>query len=361
MSELHVSELKNVLGLTKPAISSKDFIPIFSHFCFSGDKVVGYSEPLGIEVEYDSGIHGGVKADTILTWVNALPESKSVDYKVSGETIRMKCGRSSLDLSCIGEDEFLHEKPEANGLKVTITKDFIEALDACSLSVDTNSGNPSMAGITISKVNDTIFFHSTNGIAISEYMLPVDNEEKFFDGTIIVPGKFATVLKKLFDTLPSHTATAYFNSSSVLVDFEGDYKVTMWSKLLDTEQTTPLDFESEISKALEGFDLGSCFTVNEDIISVMKRLLSVYSTSTTESRMVNIESSGKTINLVVDKPNFNMNESIEIDTPQGRVSATIELEKLVNALRSGCGMAMLANLVVVTSDKLTYLQAYKHG
>jgi hypothetical protein len=101
--------------------------------------------------------------------------------------------------------------------------------------------------------------------------------------------------------------------------------------------------------------------VNEDIISVMKRLLSVYSTSTTESRMVNIESSGKTINLVVDKPNFNMNESIEIDTPQGRVSATIELEKLVNALRSGCGMAMLANLVVVTSDKLTYLQAYKHG
>lgn len=354
LDALSVKGLKGVLNIVKPAISSKDFIPIFSHFCFDDDLVTGYSEPIGIQVEFKSGITGGVKGDTLLTWLNGLPDTNNITFENKDNHIKFNSGRSKLELALIEKADFIFEKPSEEGTEIIINEEFINAIGKCSGSVVPDSDIPSMAGITVTYSNQNMFFHSTNGLAISEYVMEWDQPFE----TFILPDQFCTVLRKLYkEGSVEGSVVATVSESSVVVTFN-ETNTVLWSKLLPNKAGA-LDFDEEINNALEGFDLQGTFEVTDNLIQTMHRILNVYGTSTKESKLVQLESKGTELELSVSKENIQLQDEVTIDTKQAKIKALIDLEKLVSVLHPGCGMAMLPKLVLVTSESFTYLQAFK--
>ena len=65
-------KLLGILELAKLGIDQREFIPILSHFCFSGRHVTAYNDFIGIRMTCKTNFACALQADTFLKLLGSV-------------------------------------------------------------------------------------------------------------------------------------------------------------------------------------------------------------------------------------------------------------------------------------------------
>lgn len=144
-------ELVSALAHLKPAIDNKETAAQSSCVLFLGDRLVADNEILHIEIPFQSGIYGAVKAEELIQVLNKS-NSPVLSMEVDKGHVIFKSGRSrtGLQLSAIIRDKVIEFDPEQkSGGK--ISEDFLKALDLTSSCCTDDLNERALSAINVTK------------------------------------------------------------------------------------------------------------------------------------------------------------------------------------------------------------------
>lgn len=142
------AKLLNVLKLASAGLSKREYLPIFSCFCFNTKTVTTFNDVLAIEVPCDLAVDGAVHGSTLLSW---LSNSKAHEVEVSQEkrAVFFKAGRSKWDTTVLRKKDFAFELPEEQGAKCKLKKSHIAAFSRATAAMGRDVSTAWQAGITV--------------------------------------------------------------------------------------------------------------------------------------------------------------------------------------------------------------------
>lgn len=168
---MKLNELKTALKFAAPALSSNDFIPALSQFCFCGDMVYAWNDVTAIIVNLNSGLNCGLQGDTLLGILDASPDmNEEVDISVKEDIALLKMAKGNVKLPVKLPDEFVFEVPDTEPqVKIPLDASFIEALQLCLLCVSDNALRLNLNGVTIVVAQGKAFLYASNGTIAGKY------------------------------------------------------------------------------------------------------------------------------------------------------------------------------------------------
>jgi DNA polymerase III sliding clamp (beta) subunit (PCNA family) len=143
-------ELVKTLNLIKPALATKDIVPIFQCFMFDGDTVSAYNDTVAIAALFkpDEEMTFAVHGNTLL----GLLESsliKDASFALKGNDLILTIGKSISKLPYTSRDEFIFEQPEGPWQVHPFTNSFMEAMELCFETVSTDETQIKLQGVHI--------------------------------------------------------------------------------------------------------------------------------------------------------------------------------------------------------------------
>lgn len=217
-------DLLNTLNLAKPALAQKDVVPVFTHFCFTGEvgTVYAYNDIIGIELECDLGIEAAIKGDKLLG-ILENSRGKTLEVTQKKEEVTIKCGRGKFTFPILSSDAFVFEVPNTDKAEqLDVNEDFLNGLKLCSKTTTTNEAAPVMMGVTVSLGIES-YLYSSDMRSLSRYQVL---EEVSFkkESSYILPTDFCISLvhmSKAKGALPEVFLTdnfvvAYFGNDLIL-------------------------------------------------------------------------------------------------------------------------------------------------
>lgn len=232
---MHRTDFLKILDICKPALSSQDFIPVLTNFCFTdGGTVYAYNDVIGIETDCDIGFVGGIKG-VLLLQLLSKSKAKELHFIDDSGTLKIKAARSEFEFQHIPEEDFIFDYPDFDDTpSIQVTEELLEGITRCLIAASDNPMLPTRAGITLIPGDQGLTLYATDGFSMASYLC--DDDVTGFDH-VIFPNQFCQQLIRL-GKMHKEGGTVYIGKRSVLADFGG---TTLFSKLLTTED--PLDFE----------------------------------------------------------------------------------------------------------------------
>ena len=245
-------ELLKVLNLVKPALSDKDIIPIFCHFCFDGERVVAYNDVIGIEHPCDIDIKGAVRGSLFLSLLDRSSGSMAdIKQKRKGE-VELTVSVDKHKLPIISPDHFLFEFPDSKPIrKVRLNGSYVTAIERCLLSINETSSQAEQMGITLIVGEDPVCF-STDAVSLTQFI--IDASVKGKDITVLLPLEFCKAFLSLageFGVVEADDVFLLIGEDFAVVDFGDGCRI--FTRLIGAE---PLDY-------LEVID-SNCGEVDDD-------------------------------------------------------------------------------------------------
>lgn len=268
MVKMDRKQLSGKLSLIKPALASKDIIPVFTHFMFTGAYVQAYDNIIGMRTLCDTEFKGAVP--NIL--LDLLSSSSATDIKFTEKDAKLhiKMGNSRLTLPIIPPDKFLFEFPD----EVTpinqffLTDDFVRGLELCLTSTE-EDGPPQVNGVTIQLTKDCLRMLSTDGETISNYTLE-DRGGK--DNMFVLPAQFVKTVLALVKSIKDDGATLTVAEGFAIASFDKG-SVEIYTKLKLIEDA--LDFDGVVEQALDGFDDSDLVAIPSTLNNALSRSMVV--------------------------------------------------------------------------------------
>ncbi len=190
------SNLLATLDLMRPALSTKDLVPVFKAFCFNKGTVSAYNDTLGITAPCDVSIKAGLSGDVLLSLLSSS-RAKTVAFNVDGDVVAVKAGKTRMRLPYFTSDEFLFEEPEDNwATGFNINKEVLSALECCLLTASQDTAMPALMGIAIN-FGKTVTFYSCDGDALSRYQFKMKPHKLGDKGLFIIPYEFCQAVLKI--------------------------------------------------------------------------------------------------------------------------------------------------------------------
>lgn len=238
-----LSEISAALDIAKPALSSKDYVPIFQHFIFDQKTVLAFNDRMAIEVDLESELDCAVPGDLLIQFLKSGKggTNDDLDVEIKDGTAKFFCLGFEFELPILGKEKSIFVAPEYTDT-LNIGGNFRKAVSLCLVSVDDNSPLPEYNCVQYIPLVGEMY--ASNGITISKYVLePISGKPK--DMRLYLPNEFC----KAF-LAASEEDTEY------KLHMAGDMVVIdLGSVRLFTKQPTPekvLDFESVIEKITDG-------------------------------------------------------------------------------------------------------------
>jgi DNA polymerase III sliding clamp (beta) subunit (PCNA family) len=187
------TELLALLKRVSPALSSKDFVAVFSCLCFDGKTVTAYDDQVALSALCEWPVEGGLRGDVLMGWLGA---SRGQDVEASTEDtfISLKCGRSKLKVAAIAKKDFVFKFPEDSGESLKFPTALLEAMGRCVGAMGRDPSRPWQAGLTVAWVGDKARLYATNGIcaSVDEVEVPAPKNEKL--KTLLLPPKLTELV-----------------------------------------------------------------------------------------------------------------------------------------------------------------------
>lgn len=235
----------NTLTKVKPALASKDLIPIMAHYCFQDGNVFAYNDVVAIMCPCDTDVEGAIRGDTLLTFVSTSM-AKEVDIQVKNTEAVVKAGSAKLNVPMLGVDDFMWEPPSVDDFSVIVEvdEDLIRGLDLSLLSAGQSVGMPELSGITMSIGSHCTMF-SSNGPTMARYDLDAGGYQ---DMRVILPTDFCKVWQT-YNKYASdeNQASLYLSEDQAMVLF--DDGLMLFCKTLYAEE--PVDFYGIFKENIE--------------------------------------------------------------------------------------------------------------
>lgn len=241
--------LLDTLTNVRPALSTKEFIEVFTCFCFTGDSVFAYDDLIAIKAPIEVPIKGAVKGSMLLDMLRSL-NGEEVELMQNGNSLQINSAGSELKLPMLGEESFFFRPSALEGYAWSIPIDdkLLRAFSKCLLSASSDSSNPERMGVTLTIGDDgrsQITAYSTDGVSITSVI--VGNAQGDVSGKYVLPTDFCKAIVELSPVVEGEKWLAVSDIEHKVVASVGDYSIT--SKLIDAE---PLDFVNTIKRFFDG-------------------------------------------------------------------------------------------------------------
>jgi hypothetical protein len=262
-----ITSRKALLGKLRtlePAVAEMAIVPGYTHFLFTGDRIVAHNERIAMSVRQPSDFVGLIPAGRLLDLL-AVSTSPAVGIKEAGSAaVQVRLGESAirLPMKWVGcwrrfympEIMPQHRVPAA----------FLHGVEHCLLSINSYASVPDQLGITLIQDGRDIRLFSTR-CTISTARLPPPfrlNERVIlsteFCEQMLVLAKSAKTLR--FEVVADH---ALFTADDTL----------LWGRLIELSPT-PLDFVGVIKRMPKDFD-SKAIRIPRELRAVLKRLARV--------------------------------------------------------------------------------------
>lgn len=191
------AELIANLKQVEPALSSKEFVPIFTCFCFDGATVTAYDDIVALQAPCGINIKGGLRGRLLLDFFEAS-KATNVEISQDGRDVHIKAGRSKLDTTAFPEEDFIFQFPKGEDAEVIdIDEAFTEALGKALVSMGTDPSHQWRMGVTTIFDSRGIIFYSTDNKSASKVWVDFDKERDIPERVTVLPPRFCELVVDL--------------------------------------------------------------------------------------------------------------------------------------------------------------------
>lgn len=192
------------LETVAPALADNDLVPLFTHFIFTGNKLMAHCERLAISVPLKTEFKAAVPGKFMLGMLRAAIY-KDIELEVAGNGLRIKAvtreknkdkERTLITLPVLStEQQFSMPQPAAAERNLPSEPDkFFTAIDNCLQSVAPYSTRPDELGITVIGSSGQAALYSTNNNTLSYAKVKLRNKSGF---RIILSAEFCRQMLRL--------------------------------------------------------------------------------------------------------------------------------------------------------------------
>ena len=280
-------ELQEALNLCKSSLSTQEFIPVLTHFCFTGESVYAYNDFQCIEVDFPSDLNCAIPGQFLTKLLDSYT-SEDITMTMDDNVVVVKSGRSTVKIPVLDSDQFIYSLPDGAGDLATLKIDsrFLSGMSKCLLSVGDNAVRPEEMGITLD-AGDTDYLFSTDNNTISRYDVKFNITQGELKDKVILPTAFCEDLLRITDQLGDEEVNLVIGKDYVFADIN-DSEVTIFTKLIDDLKI--MDYRSLLKQLVKPEDMTKFQTVPEDLVLALDRSQLILSKE--EDRMTKFELSG---------------------------------------------------------------------
>lgn len=272
-------ELLKILDLTKASLSKDTFMPIMTHFCFTGEKIYSFNGIQHTSIDYKTPIKGAVSGNLLINLLRSY-NNKEFAVKNNDDEIVFKHKKSKFSLSCLPESDFVLKNPDLPDEDLfNITEDFINGLVKCLTTINQNLSLENQNGITLEVVGRSRYLYSTNTECISRYRLKDIKTKGEFN--IMLPKEFCEQLVLLFREFG--VGKFYLYEDNICVVWDTAFLSSKFKK-----DIVLCSFKTVIDKTL-GDDQYILQDIPEDMKDIFKRSLMLLESDNGKVVWVNIK------------------------------------------------------------------------
>lgn len=254
------------LEVVAPGLADNDIVPVMQCFWFTGDRVMAFNDAIGVSTACRVDFTGAIPGMTLLQLLKAS-KAKEISFELKGEQLGVKAASSRFNLAYFGPDQFCFTMPKPQTEAILPVKDvptFLDALEACMMSVSSDTSVPDYRGVTIISKDKQLRMFATNNETMTHAVVPLTKEAPF--DRVILPREFCDQLlvmakgskKLVLEIFDDH---ALFVSGSTM----------LFGRLILSDR--PLDYDRILREALQTMGKNKPIQIPDKLAGILNRAL----------------------------------------------------------------------------------------
>jgi DNA polymerase III sliding clamp (beta) subunit (PCNA family) len=319
---MKASNLIEALQLCRPSLLSLDFVPVLTHFCFTGKTVYAYNDSTAVVVDFPSGLNFLVHGETLLKLVSTFDPDKEVGFEPKAESVLIKCGKAKIELAKMNlsdRKDFAFSSPDiAPAHEFEIEDTFSIALTKALETVLNDAHRRALMGALLDVTSGKVNIYTSDNVCITWTEVKTEVKGKgrylisklFCDQLLALQGKLGNGKLALSDSW----AIAYFDG------------VTLYGKNIPE---TPMRLDLIIGDLLQKCDERSWATNSSKLSSILQRA----SIISGESKSCTFSRTGKVLKVTAKGDKGELEETLELKTEGSQeIEVLIDPDVLKKAL-----------------------------
>lgn len=344
---LNRSGLEQALDTVYPALSTKEFIPIFTCFCFHDDHFYAYDDLIAIKAKISTGITGGVRGSMFSKLVKGF-NSEVLSVSQKENEVRLKADKVSMKMPVVPESGFVFEWPDIKdpALVITFDNDFLDSLSGCLESCAVDTSTPALCGVTLANHDGVHTLNSTDRLMITSSKIATAPGQDI--DPIILPTDFCSALIEIARRLEvSGTLRVSQDRKFAIADFD-DETYSLFTKLMSCD---PIDYKELLDRYSNEEDV--YFPVPKELEQMMNRA-SILMPGENASCRLTIRNNALELNTVSGFGD--LYDSVDIDSNHEDIEVFIDPRNIMRASGSHNSAALMTikerSIAFVHGDKI---------
>lgn len=236
--------LARTVGLVRPALATRDYIPALTHILFAGGRATAYNDVGAISVRTDLDLGRCVPGAALVGALGSFGGAEVLVQDGKDGGVAVKCGRGTVRLPTLPAKDFPYDPPKAaDGHEVVLTREVVRAVERCLMSVGPESGHPALSGVTMESDGGVAVLYSTDGATISR--CSTSAKVKLPGGApVVMPRFFCEQLVGLSKAFPEDELFLVIHDGALQLDL-GESATLFTRTPVDV---TPLDYPRVFAK-----------------------------------------------------------------------------------------------------------------
>lgn len=337
--------LIGLMSTVEPALSASAFVPVLSHFWFTGKRLMAYNDHIAISVKCETDFVGAVPK-TLLALL-ATSKAEEVEMNVSGKSLNIKAVSSKFKLAIMGEEDFIFKMPKMRSTEpVGVDAGrFFQALESCMFSVGNDTSHADHLGVTLIEERGKLLMFSTDRATISHGELKLEGTLGI--KRVILPSDFCRQMLRIVK-----------GASTIKLEITDEYvlcrhgSVTIYGKLVEPDH--PLNFKGVLEQELT-FDKAAMADIPEKLQAVLERACIVTDSAIDKSRTEITVSVGGRAHFYSKSERGEVNDTILVDKKHPEVKVRVDPHRMKDGYGRFDKMYITNNAVVMMREAMVYL------
>ena len=148
------ADLARSVSAVRPALARKDYIPALQHVRFDGHFAMAFDDVSAVSVRFEFPVQALVPGDTLARAVDSFVGEGVAVSQGKDLAVTLSCGRSRVKLPTMPLSAFPFEPVRDDPHEVELGRDLLRGIEACLLSVGSDSKLPAQMGVTLEQGGD---------------------------------------------------------------------------------------------------------------------------------------------------------------------------------------------------------------
>ena len=220
----------DTLARAKPALATRDLIPCFTRYHFTGTTVVAYDNIKGVCLPCQTPFTGLIPGALLFGLLSSAPPGEIETEQTDGSIV-FRIGDATIELPCEPPEDYMFTFPIVTDAQRTTQLDtaMLAAIETCLVSTMPEPASPQFTGVTVHQAPDGITLLSSDNVTITRVCLTDRGVSKRHQASYILPAEFCSLLLSLANTTrdegPQDTPQLHFGDEFVTATLRNDHRL----------------------------------------------------------------------------------------------------------------------------------------